>query len=249
MIDRIRASLIAGALLSTVAVAPAHGQEVAEARWLAFVGCWEAVNSDVESGLLCFMPASDGVEMFNVVDGNIASTEILVADGEQRAVSAEGCEGWESIDFSADGRRAFTRSEFVCGEAARSGTGIMAVTAPNQWVDVRSLDVDGEAVAWVQEYRLAGPDRLALEGMSDPVAGIGMAVSTSRRVASAAIDIADVEEAARHVDSKVLETWLAAQQDHFELNGSEIARLADSGVPASVIDVMVAVTYPEKFMV
>ena len=110
---------------SVLALASSASAQSMDSRWLPFVGCWEAVGGEEEVGLLCFTPDGVGVELANVLDGEVVSTERLVADGAERDVSAEGCEGWESIEFSQDGRRAFTRTEFLCSEGeARSGTGV-----------------------------------------------------------------------------------------------------------------------------
>jgi len=243
-------SLLIGAVALAAIAVPARAQENADGRWLPFVGCWEPLDAEPDAGLLCFTPADGGVQMSNMAAGEAFATEQLVADGEPRPVSAEGCEGWESITFSDDGQRAFTRSEFACGtDTPRTGTGVMSFTSPNQWVDVRSLDVDGESIAWVQEYRLVGIDRLAEEGVSDPAEGLGMAVRTGRMVAARPIDVADVQEAVSRLDEKAAESWVAAQRDRFDLSADDIVRLADSGMPESVIDVMVAVSYPDRFVV
>ena len=122
-------SLSAGAfalLLTTMPVAGQVDTSEMDSRWLPFIGCWEALGAEDEIGLLCFEPAGDGVEVTNYVGGEISSTELLVGDGERRQVVAEGCEGWESLVFSEDGRRAFTTTEFLCGDSeTRAGTGVI----------------------------------------------------------------------------------------------------------------------------
>lgn len=238
------------ALLAFAAtVLPAHAQDT-DARWLPFVGCWEAVGAEDEIGLLCFTPSDGGVELTNVVDGEVGSVERLAADGRQRPINAEGCEGWESVEFSEDGRRAFTRTEFTCAEGdARTGTGVMAFTAPNMWVDVRELDVDGETVAWVQEYVLADAERLSEADVSDPAADMRMAVRSARMAAAAPIALDDVEEAATRMGDRAMETWVVAQSDAFDVDADALVRLADGGVSDRVIDAVVAVSHPERFMV
>jgi len=242
--------IVLGVLATLAIAAPTQAQEGTDARWIAFIGCWEPVNGGVEDGLLCFSPSDGGLEMLNIVEGEVLATEQLIADGQRRSVLADGCEAWESVEFSADGRRVFTRSDFECGtDVARKGTGVMAFVAPNRWIDVRALDVDGEVVAWVQEYLLVGPERLAQEGVSDPAQGF-TGVRVGRMVAaSTAIGLDDVEEAVDHMDAKAVETWVAAQQDPFDLRAEDLVRLSDRGVPDGVIDVVVAVSYPDKFVV
>jgi hypothetical protein len=224
----------------------------ADDRWLPFLGCWEPVDVEEGSGLLCFSAADGGVQMTNVAAADIVSSELMVADGQPRAVTVDDCDAQESVVFSDDGLRAFTRSQFVCGdEPASSGTGVMTFTGANRWADVRSLNVDGQAepVAWVQVYRLASLERLAEEGMMDQAQGRDMAIIAARMAASAPIELADVEEAAAMIDAKAVETWVAAKGDPLHVDAGDLVRLADSGMPEDLIDVVVAVSHPERFRV
>ena len=246
----LSAALFAAAL-STIPLltAPLAAQDV-DGRWMAFLGCWEPTGDATETGLLCVRPAQDGVELFTVVDGEITTSDIMVANGEQRPRSMEGCEGWEAAEFSADGRRVFTRSEFACGGGSpRTSSGVMSLTAPTQWLDVRSMDVGGEQVAWVQEYRLVGPARMAEAGVEDVTRGLGMAVRSARMSASRRIDLAQVREAAQRIDSKAVEAWVAARGERFAIDADALIELADDGIDESIIDVVVAVSYPETFSI
>jgi len=241
------------ALAATAALtlfAPSGQAQETDGRWLAFVGCWEAVGAEDEIGLLCFEPADGGVELTNYVDGELASTERMAADGQQRPIRAEGCEGWESVVFSSDGHRAFTRTEFTCAEgSSRSGTGVMALVGPEVWVDVRELDVDGETVAWVQEYVLADSDRLQEEAVEDPAAELGLAVRSARMAAASPIDLDAVEEATGRMGARAVETWIVTERDEIDVDEAELVRLDDAGVPERVIDAVVAVSHPDRFMV
>jgi hypothetical protein len=220
-----------------------------DARWSPFIGCWVPTGAE-QPGLLCFRPAGAGVEMYNVLEGQVTAVEPLLADGVARPVSAEGCTGTERVEFSEDGARAFTHSEFQCAGEVRSGSGVMAFLNASQWIDVRSLSVAGDPVAWAQSYEAAAPGALAAQGVvEDPAAANSNLVRAARIRAARDIEIADVEEAAHRVEARAVEVWVAARETEFELTGSEIVRLADAGLPESVIDVMVAVSYPDRFRV
>lgn len=241
-------TLLGGVLLSGALALPGAAQEM-DARWSAFIGCWVPTGSE-QPGLLCFRPAGAGVEMFNVVEGEVTASEPLIADGVARPVAAEGCTGTERVEFAEDGMRAFTHSEFQCAGEVRSGSGVMAFINAAQWIDVRSLSVGGDPVAWAQAYEAAAPSALAAQGVvEDPAAANSDLVRAARIRAARDIDIADVEEAARRVDARAVEVWVAARESEFDLTGSEIVRLADAGLPESIIDVMVAVSYPDRFVV
>jgi hypothetical protein len=234
-----------GLALAALAL-PAAGQ-TGGGGWTPFVGCWEPLDASDEAGLLCFRPSGSGVEMFNVVNGEVVSREQIAADGSPRPVSAEGCTGFESATFSEDGLRVFTRSEFTCGDNVRAGSGVMSFISPTQWIDVRSLDVSGEPVAWVQRYALADAEALTEQGVEDPADFDRTLVRATRTRAARDIEVDDVEEAARRIEARAVEVWVATNETELELSGSELARLADAGVPESVIDVMVAVSYPDRF--
>lgn len=241
-------ALATGALLAAT-LPPSLAGQVGDARWLPFVGCWRPVDAGSEAGLLCFRPDGQGVEMFHVIEGRAAEVERLSADGVPRPVRAEGCSGFESVRFSADALRAFTRSEFTCGDEIRAGSGVMAFVTEDRWVDVRALEIQAQPVAWVQAYALADAETLAAHGVADPADFDRNLVRAARIRAARSIDVADVEEAVSLVQARAVEVWVAAQEDELELSGSELVRLADAGVPESVIDVMIAVSYPERFRV
>ena len=242
-------NLVLGAIAATALALPVQAQDT-DSRWLPFVGCWEAVGGEDEMGILCFNLENDGVALTNFVSGEAVSTEFLAADGQQRDVSAEGCSGWEALHFSEDRRRVFTRTEFLCGaDEPRKGSGVMAFIGLNLWSDVRTLDVDGEPFSWIQDYRLAGVDLLAEEGIEDPAESVGMAVRAARMAAAAGLDFVDVVEATQNIDPKAVESWLVGQQVDFDPTGQDLIALADAGVPANVIDAVVAVSNPDRFMV
>jgi len=218
-------------------------------RWLPFIGCWAPMDTGEDVSLLCFRPDGPGVEMFNVADGEVAATEQLVADGQQRSITAEGCTGGEGVHFSEDGRRLFTNSAFQCDGEVRSGSGVMSFISPTQWIDVRSLEVAGDPVSWVQRYELADLEMLADQGVEDFTRSNRVMIRTMRSRAARDIDIQDVEEAVSQINTRAAEVWVAAHETPFELSGNELVRLVKNGVPESVIDVMLAVSYPNQFMV
>ncbi|MBM4184524.1 MAG: hypothetical protein FJ207_09880 [Gemmatimonadetes bacterium] len=243
---RTRLGGFAGMLLAVAFAAPLTAQQ--DARWAAFVGCWVPVGAGGEA-LLCFRPSGGGVEMFNVSNGEVTATESVMADGVARSVTAEGCTGSERVEFSADGLRAYTRSDFQCGSETRSGTGVMSFVSASEWIDVRSLTVAGEPVAWAQNYELASGSLIEAQGIEDPAATDASFQRAARVRASRGLEVAHVEDASSRLETRALEVWVAAHETPLELTGSELVRLADAGMPESVIDVMIAVTYPERFRV
>jgi hypothetical protein len=243
-----------GALMAT-ALATRVGAQTLN-PWQAFIGCWTPTEIteegilDTGNTVLCFRDASEGVEVSSVVTGEVTSTELLAADGQPRSIPAEDCVGTEAVEFSSDGRRAFTRSEITCESDTRRSSGVMAFVAPTRWVDVRSIEIEGESFAWVQAYSSVNREWYVEHAIQDPAVVGDQAVMTRvrRALASRPIGSEEVEEALSRVDSGAVEMWVAVQPNEFDLDADEILRLVDSGVPESVIDVMVAAAYPDRFV-
>ena len=240
-------------LLSAAALAaaasPAHAQQ-ADARWSPWIGCWQAVASAEEEpqseDLLCVRPESGGVEVIEVVQSRPRASQLLVADGQPHDVTAEGCSGWRSVEFSLDGQRLFTRAEQACADdPVRPSTGVIAMVSPREWIDVQATDVDGHALSWVRRYRPAPAAVVEAAGFAELAArgapGIGA------RAAAVTPDVDDVIEASGTIDTEAVRAWIAELNDPFDLDSRRLIRLADAGVPENVIDVMIAVSYPDRF--
>jgi hypothetical protein len=247
-------SRLFAAVLASVALLPnaAAGQESVDSRWLPWLGCWQAADEGQapENLLVCVRPASatNGVEIATIADGEVVSTRTLVADGQLHDVRDEGCTGWQSASFSADGRRAFLHSELTCeGGAKRSASAIMAIGSPTEWLDAQSIGMDGERMPRVMRYRLA-PESSAPEGFALTARRVA-AAADARLLASAELSIADVQEAAPRVDPEALVAFLIERNQTFEIDAASVAELADAGVPNNVIDVLVAVSFPNRFVI
>ena len=170
----------------------------------------------------------------------------LIADGQPRDMTAEGCTGWWSLEFALDGRRLFTRAERACErEPLHPSTGVIAMVSPREWIDVQATEVDGRVLSWVRRFRPARPGLAEAAGLSELVVSSGVP-SAARRTAAVAPDVDDIIEASRTVLAEAVRAWVAELRDPFDLDSRSLLRLANAGVPASVIDVMIAVSYPDR---
>ncbi|HEX6925561.1 MAG TPA: hypothetical protein VF167_09025 [Longimicrobiaceae bacterium] len=251
-------ALVAGLLL--MAAAPAPAQQTAEGpRWQAWIGCWEptadaAAPSDAPDvdRKLCVVPTaqSDAAEMVSIADGEVESRSTVRADGEQHRAEREGCTGWESASWSANGTRLYLRSQFNCeGGLERISSGVMAFAPDQEWIDVQAVSVGGNSGVQVVRYRpasntadLPAEIRASLENRT-------LAADAARMAAAARIGPDDVIEASRNLDATALEAWLVERDQSFTVDARTLTRLADAGVPTRVIDLLVALAYPEVFAV
>ena len=250
MRTRIQVLVIAAALLGTVTM-PARAQEPSvDSRWLAYLGCWDQVG--LAKAGICVVPAGwSSVDIVKLVKGEVVSRDRIAVTGERVPSTNGDCTGWERAEWSATGDRVYLQSEETCpGEVRRSGTGVIAMTPNGQWTYVQGGTMGGrEPGVSVQRYRETVSD-LALP--DDVAAALHRNVSGTRQAraaASAPLAIADVIEVFSHLDAAVLEAWLVERGQKFALDAKGLVQLADGGVPSRVIDLMVALSYPNAFAI
>ncbi|UCC25108.1 MAG: hypothetical protein JSU98_15485 [Gemmatimonadales bacterium] len=234
------------ALLSLVPGA-VHAQDL-DARWLPWSGCWELVGSGAEGDVVCVRPHEDEGAVSLVSSREEVSDRVIRADGVARPVEQAGCEGTERAWFSDDGRRIYVESAFQCeGSVAQSGSGLIAMVAEDEWVDIRSLSQDGEEVAWVQRYVQATPAAVQAAGETDLLLP---QVALARRLAARAPSIRTLADVSRSVDGRVASAWIVESGHPFEgLDGETLIAMADAGVDSDVIDMAIAVSNPQYFNV
>ncbi len=261
MLTRTKGIGVAAGLL--LAAIPGFVQAQAgqtRAGWQPYLGCWEpnvptqaewpaADDADADRGILCFVPSGADVEMLTIVDGEITHRESYYADGQPHPVEQEDCRGTESARFSDDGRRLYTTSNLTCDNGTvRNSTGIISMPGPGEWLDVRALRANGGTTAWSQWYNHADDSVLEDLGLPRRTEPLPFLLQGAEFFAAARVTIDDVIDASRKVDGKAVAGWLAQIRQEFDgLDSEQLIRLDDAGVPAEVIDIVVAISYPQHF--
>jgi hypothetical protein len=111
----------------------------------------------------------------------------------------------------------------------------------NHWIDIRVLRVDGEREIAIQDYRPVGADAVTLPG------ALPTAAHAARLAAAARLSADDVIEALELVDPAVVEAMLLESEARFAIDSRLLLRLAEARVPDGIIDLMVALSFPEYF--
>lgn len=204
-----------------------------DSRWSNWIGCWQPVEANESDARVCVSIAGEhGVTFATTVDGQTVLEETLVADGIDRQVTDAECRGTQRAEWSLDGRRLFARADLVCaGQEPRQISGLAMIVPDGTWLDVQSSRVDSRESLRVRRYRRVAD-------------GVASFVPTG---SSFTLDA--VKEASRKVSPHVLEAALAEAHAQFDLNSRNVIGLADAGVPERVIDVMIALSYPQQFIV
>ena len=71
----------------------------------------------------------------------------------------------------------------------------------------------------------------------------------SRLTHAPPLTVDDVKDAAGKVSPRALEAALVETGSSFDLSGKDLIALQDAKVPGSVTDLMVALSYPDRFVV
>jgi hypothetical protein len=260
--------VLIGTTLVVATAAPAAAQQTAapQAPWWPWIGCWQVTEESVDDGaqllaqlggaqpsrtntapgtLVCVAPSGDnGVTVTTTVNDRPVLTETIVADGTERPLSEEGCRGWQKAEWSALGARVYARAEITCGDQPRrTVSGLAAMVAGPMWLDIQMIESEGRKSLRVRRYRRAANQPQAT------------ALPSTMRGASAAplgrtLTLADIKEAAAKVPAEALQAAvLELGNGGYDLKAKQLLELDAAGVPDSVTDLMVAMSFPKRFIV
>jgi hypothetical protein len=258
MITRIHIAsrlTLAAAVLLTLATTARAQTATPDPRWEPWIGCWQPEappEIDVATKLpfVCVTPTnvSSAVQIATVENGAVVSRDTLNANGQQHPVSKQGCSGWDRAEWSADSRRVYLRSELACTAGLkRSGTGLLAISPEGEWLDVQSVTTSGNTGVRATRYHEATTTASLPAEFAKLNAGRQLATNAARASAGAPLNGAAVVEAVKLVDTSVVQTWIVQRGRKFTIDAKALVALADAGVPGSVTDVLIGVSYPERF--
>ena len=252
------------------AVATGAPTEELDSRWLPWLGCWQlweeqldpttlGLNeSDEATGLLgrtfvCVtrVDTGRGVDLTAVADGRVLVERTLVADGTRREVDDDDCAGWEQNDWAFDGQRLFTHAELRCGEEpTRTVRGVSLLTSPSTWVDIQIVEAGTREHIEIRRYNpVPAEERDALLGSVSALAVDPAAIRQARRESAVPLILRDVIEASQQTAPRVVETLLVETEPRLALDSDALIALDDAGINGAVIDLLVALSYPERFVV
>lgn len=239
-------------MLLAMAGSDLAAQEPGAMSWLPWSGCWVEVDAPADAPMTCIVPENGAATLLTVTADGVTERQQLDGTGAEIAVDAGGCVGAEAAEFSPDGTRLYTRSRVSCdGGNERSTRGLMAMVSPDEWIRVRAMTVGKGSASWVTRYRQAPSGRMAAAGLTELAEATrqrGMAIETARMAASAAPTVDDIIEAHARTDAEAVRAWIAEHGTPIALDADGLIRMADAGVDEAVIDVAVAVSYPEHFV-
>jgi len=234
---------------------PALAQNTGADRWSRWTGCWELVTENSREGApgpsaarrgqrapapddnrpqVCVQTTVDGGARFTTrVGTQTPIVQTVFPDGTGHQISEDGCTGTQRAEWSADGLRLYARAELTCkdDQGIRRVSGLALIGPDGRWTDVQAVDVSGRESFRVRKYRR--------------VDGAAVMPSGSRT----ALTLEDVKEAIAKVSPRAVEAALVETRASFDLTGKQLLDLDAAGVPDSVVDLIVALSYPDRFVI
>jgi len=243
--------LVAGGQLQAAGHSNSQRDTAIDSRWLPWIGSWRQVSNTVNTTdrdlkgeyLLNISPGKreTAVNVKAFQDETALFEDTIVADGSSQSLKDKECSGWHKYSWSNTGKRLLFESESSCpGELPREISGISVIDDRGEWLDIQLLQDQSERIITIRRYSLIDE--------AEDLAGYGIRATRRAHLASGAnFSINEIIELSNKVASEVLEAALMELHKPFKINSKTLIRLADAGVPTPVIDLMVALSFPEKF--
>jgi hypothetical protein len=265
---RARGSLVLAFLVgSATFAAPLAAQAVApDARWQGWLGCWQPVSPasadsytewmaararDAGLPTLCIVPSTTptSVDFVTVAGGTVTSRETVDAADTRTPRTRDGCDGWERASWSVDARRVYLSSQYSCASgASQTSSGMLTMSATGQLLDIREIASGGAKAARIARYEnVRAPAGFAIDS-TQVLPSDAIPVTAARAAIAGSLTGADIVDAVNNTDSLVVEAWLVERGQRFNVDAKHLAALADAGVPARITDLMIALSYPGKFI-
>ncbi len=250
-------SLVCATALHAQAVSTSAG--AVDPRFQPWMGCWTPSSQSVGSGvgatpkppsMACVVPSTTingSVDLVVFDSANVSTRAAIPLAGTRAAKSIDGCTGTETATWMPDERRLLLQAELACGRGAkRLETGLMTMSSAGEWMQVQHLDVGGNSATSVMTLRYVVD---SLGEWARLGASTASSTTSLRLAVGAPLLNSDVLEVAKRAPAALTEAWLTESRQPFSVNGKELVRLADGGMPSRVLDLMIAISHPETFAV
>jgi hypothetical protein len=231
-------------------------------RWAPYLGCWQMQRESTgdpianliavasrqaraaeaqEDVMICVTPAPEpnAVSQQTVLNGTSVLDEVVAADGAVRTGQDGTCRSTRKAEWSRSGRQLFSHGTVSCdGQPARTISGLSLMMSGPTWVDVQMVEVRGNRSVRVRRYGLSREQRR-----------LARATSPDSPPPMDRWTLDEVKDAATHVPAEVLQGALVEVGNKLPLSARRLVELDEAGVPGPVLDVMVALSFPEKFVI
>ena len=228
--------------------------EKLDKRLLPWIGSWRLVSNKVNKNespsktdyFLTISPGNDGksIAMKGYRDDKILLEEEIIVDGQKHTLKDEKCTGYYLYSWSENGKRLLFNSESNCpGDPPRRISGMSIIDENSNWLDIQLLKNGVEKAISIRRYRSIDSDSVTSMRFNPSQ------ITSSRIAAGKNLSISEIIELSSKVESEVIEAALLEIRKPFPINSKQLVKLSDSGVNSRIVDLMVALSFPEKFSV
>ena len=117
------------------------------------------------------------------------------------------------------------------------------------WVDIQIVESSAGRAVVIRRYRPANDTEVIDSGAPVLNTDLKMKSYRSRLALTNPLSADDITEAASKVAPEALEAAVLEHEEGFALDAAALTRLDDAGVRPGLIDLMVALSYPNQFVV
>ena len=239
-----------------------------DTRWIPWLGCWQLSEEQFDRGetqlyneratlvertYVCVTPTGNnpGINLKAVAGSEVLAERMLVADGRRQEINEPGCVGWEKSEWASESRRLFRRSQLQCNDQpTRQIDGVSFLTSVSTWVDIQVVMVGTQERIEIRRYTsLPESENEALLGPAYTLPVAPVDIQRARREAATAPGLKDLIEANRKRSPRIVETLVVETQPRLALDSTVLITLDDAGVSSGVIDLLVALSYPDRFLI
>jgi hypothetical protein len=247
--SKLTLPIVLGALVALATMTSGSAEAQTDQRWLPWLGCWQstAERQAGEAGRVCVVPAADAnaVAVIVVTEDGPLPERLIIADGTLRSFDEVACSGRRRTAWSRGGYAVYTSGELTCtGEPNQTLSGFSLFTKDSTWLDIHVGSAPGRETVQVRRYTRTSVPHLVADRL--PLELLVRAVTASERPPHP-ITLQDVIEASGMLVPRAVEAALVETNTVVPINRQSLIALDDASVSQNVIDLMVALAYPERF--
>jgi hypothetical protein len=225
-----------------------------DSRWLPWIGSWRLVSETVDTAdekqggdfVLRISPGDERntVKMKAFQGKTVLFEDAIVTNGLSQPLKNKKCSGWFQYSWSETGKRLLFESKSSCpDEPLQKISGLSIINEYGEWLDIQLLQRGDDRVITLRRYSPV-PDSARDAGQYKTGE-----IHPGRVSAGTGFSIDEVVELSRKVAPEVLEAAMVEYYEPFPIDSKTLVYLSDSGVSSHIVDLMVALSYPEKFSV
>jgi uncharacterized membrane protein YgcG len=250
--------LLPGALLaSTSLVFLLAGSAVAQTKsgdspLLPWIGVWSITGSGsattdaTQKSTVEIRPTSDfkGLDITRHSPKQPDVSEILIPDGTRRPLITQNCTGWRTARLIPEAGLILESSEMACKDTGSFATSsVKMMLATDQMAEILSVKAAGQPRVAVRhltfEHELAPAPDL-------PPAWVG---TSARTAISAPWSLDTIILLSKSIETPLLEAAMMEKKVRPRLNSQSLRQLQAAKTPKEIIDLTVALAYPDQFHV